>query len=147
MSELSRQSKVTRSLIYYYFGKSKEGILQEAVKIIGEEFFGLNSHRIDLWEKGLIFESVLQTRQLMEKCPHMGTFYMVHREEQTAIGEYLRNLERDYKQKLRKYFAKTSEPGIEAIFGLFLGLVMSPGLSSEAVRLAVEGVLHLADKK
>ena len=36
---------------------------------------------------------------------------------------------------------------IEAIFGLFLGLVMSPGLSSEAVRLAVEGVLHLADKK
>lgn len=146
MSELSRMSKVTRSLIYYYFGKSKEAILIEAVKLIGEEFFGLNPARIDLWEKGQIAESVLQTRHLMEKCPHMGTFYMVHRQEQTEIGASLRQLEIEYRQKLKKFFAKAPEPGLEAIFGLFMGMVITPNLSDEAVRVAVDGVLALARK-
>ena len=146
MSELSRMSKVTRSLIYYYFGKSKEGILLEAVKLIGEEFFGLNSSRIELWEKGQIFDSVLQTRRLIEKCPHMSTFYMVHRQEETEIGASLRQLEFEYKQKLKKYFSKAPEPGLEAIFGLFMGLVITPGLSEEAVRTAVDIVLSLSKK-
>lgn len=146
MSELSRMSKVTRSLIYYYFGKSKEAILLEAVKLIGEEFFGLNATRIDLWQKGQIADSVLQTRRLMEKCPHMGTFYMVHREEQTDIGASLRQLETEYKQKLKRFFAQAPDPALEATFGLFMGLVITPGLSDEAIRTAVGGVLQLAQK-
>jgi len=144
MSELSRSSKVTRSLIYYYFGKSKESILLEAVKLLGEEFFGLNSARIDLWKNGQIFESILQTRRLAEKCPHMGTFYMVHRDEQTEIGTSLRQLETEYKQKLKRFFAKASEPALDGVFGLFMGLVITPRLSDEAVRRAVDVVLQLS---
>jgi len=146
MSELSRISKVTRSLIYYYFGKSKEAILLEAVKLIGEEFFGLNANRIDLWNKGQIADSVLQTRRLMEKCPHMGTFYMVHREEQTEIGASLRQLETEYKQKLKKFFSRAPAPNLEAVFGIFMGLVITPGLSDESVRVAVDGVFQLIGK-
>ena len=146
MSELSRVSKVTRSLIYYYFGKSKESILLEAVKLIGEEFFGLTARRVEMWKEGQIAESVLQTRLLLEKCPHMSTFYMVHREEQTDIGASLRQLELEYKQKLNKFFPDASEPSREALFGLFMGLVVTPGLSGEAVRKAVEGVLLLSKK-
>ncbi len=144
MSELSRVSKVTRSLIYYYFGKSKEAILLEAVKLTGEEFFGLNAGRLELWKQGQIAESVLQTRRLMEKCPHMGTFYMVHRDEQTEIGASLRLLETEYKQKLKHYFSRASDPSLEAIFGLFMGLVITPRLSDEAVRKGVNGVLQLS---
>jgi AcrR family transcriptional regulator len=144
MSELSRMSKVTRSLIYYYFGKSKEAILLEAVKLIGEEFFGLNVGRVELWQKGQIVESVLQTRHLLEKSPHMGTFYMVHRDEQTEIGSTLRQLELEYKQKLKRFFASASEPSLEAIFGLFMGLVVTPRLSDEAVRKAVGLVLQMS---
>jgi hypothetical protein len=76
----------------------------------------------------------------------MGTFYMVHREEQTEIGASLRQLETEYKQKLKRFFAKAPEQGLEAIFGLFMGLVITPGLSDDAVKLAVDGVLHLAQK-
>ncbi len=139
-------SKVTRSLIYYYFGKSKEAILLEAVKLIGEEFFGLNAARIELWQKGQIADSVIQSRRLMEKCPHMGTFYMVHREEQTDIGASLRQLETEYKQKLKRFFSKAPDAALEAIFGLFMGLVVTPMLSDEAVRIAVDGVLQLSLK-
>ncbi len=144
MSELSRMSKVTRSLIYYYFGKSKEAILLEAVKLIGEEFFGLNGSRVELWQKGQVAESVLQSRHLMEKCPHMGTFYMVHRNETTEIGSSLRQLEHEYKQKLKRFFSTSSEADLEAIFGLFMGLVVTPRLSDEAVRTGVSGVLKVA---
>jgi len=146
MSELSRMSKVTRSLIYYYFGKSKEAILLEAVKLIGEEFFGLTTNRVDLWQKGQIADSVLQTRRLLEKCPHMGTFYMVHRDEETEIGASLRGLELEYKQKLKRFFPHAPDPSLEAMFGLFMGLVITPRLSDDAVRTAVSGVLVLSKK-
>lgn len=143
MSELSRSSKITRSLIYYYFGKSKEAILLEAVKLIGEEFFGLNEGRSELWKTGKIAESVLANRHLLEKSPAIGAFYMIHREETTEIGTSLRHLEQDYKQKLKKYFAGASDANLEAIFGLFMGLVVTPRLSEDAVRRGVQVVLQL----
>ena len=146
MSELSRMSKVTRSLIYYYFGKSKEAILLEAVKIIGEEFFGLTAGRIDLWQKGEIAESVLQSRRLLEKSPFMGSFYMVHREAETEIGEAMRSLEREYKAKLKRFFKEVQDPYRDALFGLLLGLVLTPRLSEDAVKSAVRVVASVADR-
>lgn len=143
MSELSRNSKVTRSLIYYYFGNSKEGILLEAVKLIGEEFFGLSASRVELWQKGQIPESVLQSRDLLARSPHMGSFYMVHREAPTQIGESLRQLEKEYKQKLKRFFTNASEDTIDAGFALFLGLVITPRVSDAAVKKAVAGVLQI----
>lgn len=145
MSELSRTSKVTRSLIYYYFGKSKESILLEGVKMIGEEFFGLNPARLDLWAKGKIAESVIETRRLLEKSPNMAAFYMVYREDESQFGKSIQALEREYKQKLKKFF-KGSDSSMESIFGLFMGLVIAPALTDEAVHKAVKVVLDLANK-
>jgi AcrR family transcriptional regulator len=146
MSELSRESKVTRSLIYYYFGKSKAAILLEAVKLIGEEFFGLTPARVELWRNGQIAESILQSRRLLEKCPHMATFYMVHRHEDTEIGQSLRHLDTEYRQKLERFF-QGSAVELEALWGLFFGLVLTPKLSDEAVRKAVSEVLELAQRR
>lgn len=145
MSELSRTSKVTRSLIYYYFGKSKENILLEGVKMIGEEFFGLNPARMELWAKGKIAESVIESRRLLEKSPNMAAFYMVYRDDKTAFGDSVQSLEREYKQKLKKFF-KGSDSSMESIFGLFMGLVLAPALSDEAVVKSVNMVLELAKK-
>lgn len=144
MSELSRVSGVTRSLIYYYFGKSKESILLEAVKLIGEEFFGLTKSRLDLWKKGDIAESVLQSRALLEKAPHVGSFYMVHREGETEVGVALRVLEKEYKQKLKRFFVHAQDSYREALFGLLMGLVLTPRISDVAVRQAVQVVASLA---
>ncbi len=143
MSELSRSSEITRSLIYYYFGKSKEGILKEAVKLVGEEFFGLNASRLALWEKGNIAKSVMATRELMQKSPQVMAFYMVHRMATTEIGDTLRNLEREYIGKIRNFFPGIDEDGVQAVFGLFLGLVMAPSMSDSAVESAVKVVLEV----
>lgn len=145
MTDLSRTSGVTRSLIYYYFGKSKANLLVEAVKLIGEEFFGLTGARMELWKKGSLAESVILSRRLLEKAPHMGSFYMVHRTAETEIGESLRKLEKDYKQKIRRFFG-ASEASHEALFGLMMGLVITPGLSDAAVQKAVGVVAAVAEK-
>ncbi|MCO5144432.1 MAG: TetR/AcrR family transcriptional regulator [Oligoflexia bacterium] len=144
LSELSRNSKVTRSLIYYYFGKSKEEMLLEAVKLIGEEFFGLKNTRLAMWGEGKVAESVLLSRKLLEKSPCMGSFYMVHRTANSPIGEALRKLEEDYKAKISKFLSGKSSVEYEAIFALFLGLVLTPRLSDDSVRKAVDTVLKIS---
>src|SRR4051812_22858182 len=93
MSELARTTEITRSLIYYYFGKSRLDILNEAVRLVGEEFFGLSDSKIKLWAKGEIAESVLFTRREIEKSPNLGTFYLIHRNRTSEIGESIRGLE------------------------------------------------------
>lgn len=146
MSELSRVSNITRSLIYYYFGKSKEGLLLEGVKLIGEEVFGLNPARVDLWQQGEIAESVILTRAFMQRSTHISAVYLVHRNADSEIGRTIRQLENDYIQKLKRFFPKANEPAIEALFGLFLGLVFAPNLSDEAVKTAVSVVLQLSNQ-
>jgi len=146
MSELSRKSKVTRSLIYYYFGKSKESILQEGVKLIGEEFFGLTPSRLDLWKKGDIGASVLQTKRLIEKSPHITSFYLVHRQSQNGIGERIRSLETEYKKKIKKFFHEVSTPYQEVLFGLLMGMVITPNLSDESVNKAIQVIGQVLER-
>ncbi len=147
MSELSRASEITRSLVYYYFGKSKEGILKEAIKLVGEEFFGLNSSRLGLWEQGNIAKSVMATREFTRKSPQVMAFYMVRRTAQSEIGETLRQLENEYLGKIRSYFPGIDEDGVQAIYGLFLGLVMAPTMSDAAVEKAVNIVAEVTQAK
>ncbi len=144
MSELSRDSKVTRSLIYYYFGKSKENILVTAVKLIGEEFFGLTPLRVQMWKDGKIAESLLLSRRLLERVPHIGTFYMVHREEQTEIGASLRQLELEYRKKIKRFFPDSPAEALDALFALFMGLTLTPRLSDPGVLRAVNEVVSLS---
>ena len=146
MSELSRSCKITRSLIYYYFGKSKEGLLLEGVRLLGEEFFGLNPVRLELWERGDISQSVILTRELLQKSPHMMAFYLVHRDSDSEIGRMVRQLEVDYLEKLKRFFPAASEASIEALFGLFMGLVFAPHLTADAVRKAVQVVLEISSQ-
>ena len=42
LSDISKHSGVTRSLIYYYMGKEKEQILEEAIRFMLELFFNTN---------------------------------------------------------------------------------------------------------
>ncbi len=77
MADLSRLSGVQRTLIYYYFGKSKEAILNEAMKTIGDEFFGLSQERLEMWKQGRIKESILKSRESFKQAPHVPLFSFI----------------------------------------------------------------------
>lgn len=141
ISDLSRASKVSRSLIYYYFGQSKETIMQSAVDFLGQEYFGLSEHRMALWQKGQILESILNTREMFCRAPYIAFFYLARRSMNTAVGERLREYESGLRKKIKTFSPASSEPQIEALAAVFFGLVTCPQTDTAAIKAAIELIL------
>jgi AcrR family transcriptional regulator len=137
MSDLARSSKISRTLIYYYFGKSKESTLQAAANYMGEEYFGLSEDRLALWKQGKVLESILQSRFLCLRSPHTLYFYLNWRHVDNPIGQKLREYEVRYRQKLQDYYPLSNPDQINALSAVFFGLVTTPDLTEEAVRSAL----------
>ncbi len=138
LTEVSRLSGVGRPLIYYYFGKSKPEVIHTAMKVIGDEFFGLSPERIQLWESGQVKESLLRTRELLTRAPHVAQFYFFWRHQKGEIGEQFRALEKRYRRKLHQLVPGLSEAEREALFaGLFgFSLLQDIGMDSLDILLA-----------
>ena len=120
LSDLSRKSDITRSLIYYYFGKGKKNILTEAIKIIGEEIIGLNEERMKLWETGQLVESMKKARELNDKAPYIPLFILENQNKQNDIGETLREIQNNFIKKLKHFFPGLSDGQIS---GIYLSLI------------------------
>jgi AcrR family transcriptional regulator len=140
MSDLSRKSAITRSLIYYHFGRSKMSILEQAVRLIGEEVIGLAPHRLELWQNGDWSSSVRLAREIVSQTPFLGNFYLLHRERPTEIGRELRSLETAYFKKLKGVFAGLPDEAHRAIFAVMFGLLFAPLVDDAAVHLALKGL-------
>lgn len=146
MSHLSRKSGVTRSLIYYYFGKSKQDILIAAVRLVGEELFGLNPEKLRLWESGQVTQAILTTRGLMERSPHLSSFYLQHRPRPNPVGQEIRGLESRHLAKLGRFFPKARKEDLQALFAVFFGLASAPELSRDSISRTVESAIRLLKK-
>lgn len=138
LSELSRKSGITRSLIYYYMGSSRQNILENAVQIIGEQMFGLSKKNLDLWKSGNFVESLVQTKRLILQHPEVFKFYFQHRQADTAIGESIRQQE----EKLRRKVATHLTPHLPG-FGdictaLIWGITLAPWLDEKDLIRAAE---------
>lgn len=140
VTDLSRLSGVGRPLIYYYFGKSKEEIVQTALKIIGDEFFGLSEERIEMWKRGEVAESILRTRELMIKAPYVSVFFFHWRHKEGEISDHLKELERRYRAKIAALRPEKSELEIEAIFAIFFGLILFPDIQEQTLRALVKRI-------
>src|SRR4051812_20071634 len=67
MSDLAKKSGVTRTLIYYYFGKSKEDILKQAVNYFADTFFDVRIEVIQRIRKGEMADLIKISRQRLLK--------------------------------------------------------------------------------
>jgi len=140
MAELSRLSGVQRTLVYYYFGKSKELILQEALKTIGDEFFGLSTERVQMWREGRMKESILRTRELLKTAPYVAQFFFHWRHQPSAVQESLKRLEKRYQGKIKEHFPAISKDDAEAIYAVFFGLVLVPDLKESVLDRVLAGM-------
>lgn len=138
MSDLSRKSGVTRSLIYYYFGRQKKDILLEAVRFIGKELFGLSDERLELWKNNQIDQSVTASRKLFQKYHFLYAFYFCQRAKDSLIGKEIRNLEAKHLNKIKSRFPDFSTEECQVVSSLFLGFVLSPEISPHAIQMAVQ---------
>jgi hypothetical protein len=144
MSELSRASGVPRTLIYYYLGKTKSGILKDSVRLIGRELAGFNERKLQLWAEGRVDDALLESRKLFEEDRYLIAFFFAHRGLDTEIGREMVSIEREFLGKLRGRFPNLDENHILAMHGLLFGLSFCPGLTPEAVRSGTQ-MLQIAD--
>lgn len=134
MTELSRKSKITRSLIYYYFGRSKMDILQAAVAIIGEEFIGMSEKRIDMWKKGEFEAGLYEVRQFYDKMPWLCAFYLNYRTRPNEIGEALAKIDKAFKRKLKQNAPNATPAQINTLFAVYFGIAWSPYVGKEEIQ-------------
>ncbi|MCB0420014.1 MAG: TetR/AcrR family transcriptional regulator [Bdellovibrionales bacterium] len=145
MAELSRKAKVTRSLIYYYFGQSKMDILNEAVNMIGEELVGLNEERDEMWRKGELLESLKASREVLKKAPFIPCFYLTHRaDNNSSLGAALIQIEKRFVHKIRKFYPAVNETQAESLFAIYWGAAFSPGISEDALKGVLAVITSIA---
>jgi len=147
LSDVSRKSKITRSLIYYHFGRSKMDILQAAIDIIGKEFTGVdNPRRQSLWFSEKYEESLLEARQIYEKMPHLCAFYLNHRNQPNQVGQALETIERGFKKRI-KTIAPTATPAqINTLFAVYFGIGYAPGVGAEEVKIFAQVIKSVLKK-
>ena len=133
ISQVARISGVKRPLIYYYFGKSKPEIIRAAIKIIGDEFFGLSEERLEMWRQGHIKESVLKTRELIQRAPHVRVFYFLWRQKKSDIQTELIEIERKFLSKIKSLRPNLPPRKLAASMAIFYGLVNVQELKVETL--------------
>lgn len=140
VTELSRLSKVGRPLIYYYFGKSKKEIVDTALKIIGDEFFGLSPERLQMWKEGRILESVLKTRALLAKAPHVSQFYFHWRHQDSEVSKALVKLEKRHQKKIKSLYPDCGDIESQVIFAVLFGLILAPDIKPKAAEALIDRI-------
>lgn len=138
ISDLARLSKVSRPLIYYYFGKSKDSIMQTAIEFLGAEYFGLSKERLQMWKDGNVVESILKSRNLCLKAPYVPVFYLLRRGLDSEVGKALRGFEVKHQAKIQSFYPNISADSIRAMSAVFFGLAAAPDLTEEGVRSSLK---------
>ena len=138
ITQLSKKSGISRTLIYYYFGSSKIGILKEAVITLGYELAGMSPDRLELWRQGRIAESLLATRKMVKVNPAILYFYMYNRKLENEIGKIIQSKEKQFQLKLAQFFPNLDSITYESIFAIFLGITWVENISENAVHRTLE---------
>lgn len=138
VTEIARASKVSKSLVYYYLGSTKEQILDNCIRIGAEEFYGLNEERNTMVKSGDLLGSLMYTRNIFMKNYSFTTFYLRWRNSPGAIGETLRGYDDRYQKKLKLLFPHLSPSERLALQAVFQGLVIAPGIDESSLKVALK---------
>ncbi len=118
LSEISRESGITRSLIYYYFGKEKKTALEEAYKFIISHFFNIERTR----SVG-IRERLRQILIDVKKMPYLFVLYYLEKNAGSDVGQMIKEAESLLIKSLKQEFPQLSETQILEIYLKELGAI------------------------
>lgn len=143
ITNLAQESRVSRGLIYHYFGKSKANILLEAINFFNRYILGTNAKQLQLWEKRNILPSLELARDVLGRIPAIVPFYFINRDLDNAIGDELREQRKIYFSKLISFFPFLSPLQIQTVHSLLFGLVFYPDLAQSALEEGVKRVIEI----
>lgn len=131
---LAQKSGVSRTLIYYYFGKKKENIILGAIRYLGEDLIGVTPRRLEYWKKGQIEGTLMESRRTLARLPGLIPLYYRLRTTHTQFGKSIRDLETKQKAKFSEQLPQLKNEEVEAFFALMMGLAFAPDISPDAVK-------------
>lgn len=135
VTDLEKKSKVSRTLIYRYFGNSKKQIFGQALNVFLTKFYGFEKSS----SKPISFSKrVMLARELMQQHPDAVSFYQKWRSSSSELQKLFIQIEKKFQKKLKKIFPELSEQEILTAHACIHGLVTSPFLSPEEAALASE---------
>jgi AcrR family transcriptional regulator len=128
-AKISKECKIPRATLYYYFGNSRSAMLEEAIRFGMQQFIQLDEFsNLEAFPNWKAFEKNRMTRSLRRygKIPWIITLYFRYRNEPHEIGETIRRAEEKYFQQMMiawKHFNRgvPSLPGIRFAGYLKLG--------------------------
>lgn len=125
LSDLHRMSKVSRALIYYYFGKSKKNIVLEACHYFGSILSGVDPELMAFYENGQVAQALYKNKMMLIKVPALIPFYFLFREHEDEIGNIIRDYEAKGIKKRKLFYPHLNDVQIKALFALQMGLSLS----------------------
>lgn len=137
VADLSRKLNISRSLIYYHFGKSKEAILESCYDMIAEEFYGLSLNKAPLrfLDVDIFANSLLKTQSIYLQNPAIVVFFHRWRIKPSEIQTQILKIENKFRAQLQAVFPELSSTEIAALHTLMHGVVTAPFASPDTVKL------------
>lgn len=137
ITDLARQAKVSRTLVYYHLGKSKSEIVNECLDRVADEFYGLNEERMKLVMSGRLKECVNRSQIMFQRYPEFIIFYFKWRMKSSPLQKKLIEIEMRYQNKLRMLFPRLKEDELVAFHAVMQGLVSTPFITPEIFDKAI----------
>jgi AcrR family transcriptional regulator len=137
---VAKAAKVSRSLVYYHFGQTKEEVLLGCLVELVEEFYGLTMER----QQMALVESLILTHRMYRQIPAYAIFFQKWRHAPSKIQEIFLDTEARYERKLATALKKATPAQIKAVHAIFHGLVTAAYLDEKSLRVAVD-ILRLKD--
>jgi|GEM_PF-962945 len=142
-SKVARASGVARSTLYYYFGSSRDVMLEEAARFGMAKFAQLSSFGdakdYPDWQT-FQRERFLASMRLLQKAPWAPELYFRYRNDRGKLGGRIRQMEKDYLHRLGESFslrqgqkscARAIHVSTYLRLGLLWGMAQEPELWAE----------------
>lgn len=118
LSDISRESDVTRSLIYYYFGKEKDLVLAEAYKFIISNFFN-----IERTKTMGIRERLRKVLTDLKSMPYLFVLYYLEKNTGGEFGKMIQEAESLLLKNMKNEFPQLTETQILEVYLKEIGAI------------------------
>lgn len=134
VSQIATAAKISRSLVYYHFGKTKKDILHSCLDEVLLEFYGLTQERRQM----RLLDSLLLSHRMYRNNPYYAVFYQKWRHQPSLIAQKYQKIEKLYDEKIKETFPKATSHQRLAIQAFFHGLVTAPYVDQNAIEAALK---------
>ncbi len=140
-TELSLRTGLSRSWIYKYFGSNQKDLLNLALKIILQDFYGESAKRTMLKEKYGTVGTIFRSRAIFQNFPEVLVFYYKNRINKNSIGETIRSEEQAFFKRLGRSTGLKGDLLYE-FFSSLHGVATAFSLTDEQVNTCVNSIVN-----